>query len=83
MATSSTVDGHRDDESVDSLADALCGLSSTNSDLDVTHVTQSADPPGPAPISDPVSDVPKRRRYDKIKFYSVIVGKSCGIYSLW
>lgn len=72
-ATSSIVDGH--DHSVNSLADALDGLSTD--DVPVAHVTVTQ-PPVPAPVV-----LPTGRRHGKAKYYSVIVGKCCGVYHSW
>lgn len=72
---SRTMDGR--DPTVNELADALDGLSITQPPA--THSTATRSPPQPP--STPVSVVQRRR--GRSRYYSVIVGKRCGVFSSW
>jgi hypothetical protein len=71
--SSTTTDGH--DPSVDSLADDLGSLSTKN-------VTQCPARAVPQVTSEP-EVVTVVHRPKKAKYYSVTVGKCCGVYSSW
>ena len=65
------------DPTVNALADALDRLSITQPPA--AHSSATRSPPRPPPT--PVFAVQRRR--GRARYYSVIVGKRCGVFSSW